>query len=102
MSPIFDLVLEVNGVENAFWIFYIINLVFAVIAYELGFAKKLSPIKTVIIYLLLLVGNYIITIFSILKMPITESLIIISIVLAIYRTRLHFQRKANKEEQSNT
>jgi len=95
MSPIFDFILETNGIDNIFWVFYIINLLFAVIAYELGFAKKLSPIKTVIVYLLLLVGNYVITIFSLLKMPMTESLIIITIVLAIYRTRLHFQRKAN-------
>jgi len=98
MSPIFDFLLETNGVDNIFWIFYVLNLVFAIIAYELGFAKKLSLIKTIIIYLLLVVGNYIITIFSILGMPMTESLIIITIVLAIYRTRLHFQRKAGKEK----
>jgi hypothetical protein len=96
MSPIFDIVVELNQ-DNAYWIFYFINLIFAIAAYELGFAKKLSPVKTVIIYILLLLGNYIITIFSVLRMPMTESLIIITVVLAIYRTRLHYQRKARKE-----
>src|SRR5699024_2490198 len=96
MNPIFDIVVEWNQ-ENAYWIFYFINLILAIAAYELGFAKKLSPIKTIIIYILLLLGNYILTIFSVLKIPMTESLIIITIVLVIYRKRLHYQRKAKEE-----
>jgi hypothetical protein len=91
---IFDFLLDNCGTSiNLFWVFYILNFIFGVIAYKLGFAKKLSLIKSVIIYILFAVGIFVVTIFSIFGLPITESLIIISVVLAIYRFRLHNQRK---------
>ncbi|MFA1818703.1 YlaH-like family protein [Virgibacillus oceani] len=94
---IFDFLLDNYGTSvNFFWIFYILNFIFGVIAYKLGFAKKLPLIKSVVIYILFAIGVFIITIFSILGLPITESLIIISFVLAIYRFRLHNQRKNSK------
>ncbi len=93
-SFVLDFVIENFGVENVFWIMYIINLILSAIAYKLGFARKLSIGKNIIVYFMLAVGTFITTIFSIMMLPMTESLIIISIVLAIYRTRLHFQRKA--------
>ncbi|MBY7143765.1 YlaH-like family protein [Virgibacillus sp. NKC19-3] len=94
VSPIFDFVL--NHYPNyLFWIFYVLNLIFGAIAFKLGFARKLPLLKTIFVYVMLAVGTYIITIFSIFQMPITESLIIISLVLAIYRFRLHRQRKRN-------
>ncbi|WP_156290466.1 YlaH-like family protein [Oceanobacillus salinisoli] len=99
---VFDFVLEWNGTDNIFWIFYVLNLILSIIAYELGFAKKLPVLKTVIVYILLLIGVYILTIFStVMRMPSVESLIVINLVLAIYRTRLHFQRKSNKENMPN-
>jgi hypothetical protein len=94
---IFDFLLDNFGTSiNLFWVFYVLNFIFGVIAYKLGFAKKLPLIKSVIIYILFAIGVFIITIFSILQLPITESLIIISVVLAIYRFRLHNQRKSKK------
>lgn len=99
---VFDFLLNTYGVENLFWIFYVLNLVLAVIAYKLGFAKKLPRMKSIIVYILLIIGIYIITIFStVMRMPSVESLIVINLVLAIYRTRLYFQRKSKKENTSN-
>lgn len=92
-SFILDFIVANFGVENVFWIMYVINLIFSAIAYKLGFARKLSIGKNIFVYLMLAAGTYITTIFSIMMLPITESLIIIVIVLAIYRTRLHLQRK---------
>jgi hypothetical protein len=92
-SIIFDLLIHYNGTDNIYLIFFVLNFIFAAIAFQLGFAKKLSPLKTVIVYIMLAVGIYVITIFSILKLPITESLIIISLVLGIYRFRLHKDRQ---------
>ncbi|UJL47813.1 YlaH-like family protein [Virgibacillus sp. NKC19-16] len=97
-SPIFDFVLN-NFPDNVFWIFYVLNLIFGAIAFKLGFARKLPLLKTIFVYIMLAVGTYIITIFSILQMPITESLIVISLVLAIYRFRLHRQRKGNQSHK---
>lgn len=94
---IFDFLLDNYGTSiNLFWVFYVLNFIFGLIAYKLGFAKKLPLMKSVIVYILFAIGVFIITIFSIFKLPITESLIIISIVLAIYRFRLHNQRKKDK------
>ena len=96
---IFNFIVERFGTENIFWTFYILNAIFSVIAYKLGFARKLPLLKSVFVYILLIVGTYITTIFSILKMPITESLIIISLVLGIYRFRLSRERKRKASTQ---
>ncbi len=98
LTLVFDYVLENYGMDHTFSIFYILNLILVIIAYELGFAKKLPIVKKIFTYLLLLIGVYILTIFStVMRMPSVESLIVINLVLAIYRTRLHFQRKRNKQ-----
>jgi len=68
MHVIFDLILEPFGSEHIFWIFYWLNLVLAV------------------------------AIFSIMKLPLTESLIVISWILGIYRFRLHKERQTKESE----
>ncbi|WP_249869906.1 YlaH-like family protein [Oceanobacillus saliphilus] len=97
---VFDMVVEVNGTENIFWIFYTMNFILCAIAYELGFARKLPLGKTIFVYLMLMVGTYILTIFTtVMRMPTIESLLVIILVLAVYRIRLHTQRKANNSKQ---
>jgi|SRR5690625_3444490 len=89
--------IEANfGTDHMFWTFYVLNLVFSIIAYKLGFARELPLLKSIIVYIMLAIGVYIITIFSVFKLPMTETLIIISVVLGIYRFRLHTERKAKK------
>jgi len=84
--------------HHIFWTFYILNMIFGVIAYKLGFAKELPLLKSIIVYILLAIGMFVVTIFSIAKLPMTETLIIISLVLGIYRYRLYKDRKSRKEE----
>src|SRR5699024_2061879 len=86
------------GTDHIFWIFYVLNLIFAWIAYKLGFARELPIGKSIIVYILLVLGNFTMTLFSIMKLPITESLIIISAVLGIYRYRLYKERGKRKNE----
>ncbi|MCG5103616.1 YlaH-like family protein [Oceanobacillus alkalisoli] len=93
-SFVLDYIVDNFGIDNIFWTLYFINLILSVIAYKLGFARKLSVGKNIFVYFMLVLGNYITTIFSIMRLPMTESLVIICIVLVIYRTRLHMQRKA--------
>ena len=93
---IFDY-LEENYFEHVFLIFYVLNLIFGIIAYKFGFAKKLPLMKSFIIYILLALGTFILTIFSIMRFPMTESLIIVSIVMGLYRFRLHLERKNKKD-----
>src|SRR5690625_553633 len=92
-SILLNFVIENYGTDHIFWIFYTLNFIFSVIAYKLGFARELPLLKSVIVYILLFIGTYVTTIFSMFFLPITESLIIISIVLAIYRLRMYAQRK---------
>lgn len=95
-NPILELIINSDFKPYTFWIMYVIILILSIISYKLGFARKLPLLKSFFVYLLLVVGTYITTLFSILSMPIAESLIIISLVLAIYRFRLYRERKAEK------
>lgn len=95
-TPIFDFVSN-NYLDHTFLIIYIINLILSIIAYKLGFARQLPLLKSIFVYILLIIGTFITTIFSTLfLLPIPESLVIISLVLAIYRFRLHRERQAEK------
>lgn len=99
-SIIFDYILDTYGEQHMYWTLYVLNLIFGAIAYKLGFARKLSLTKNIIVYLLLAVGMLVVTVFSIFRLPITESLIITTIVLSIYRFRLYYQRE-KKQGTSN-
>lgn len=92
-SLIFNFYISQFGTTHIFWFFYVLNLIFSIIAYKLGFARELPLLKSIIVYILLAIGVVIITLFSLVKYPMTETLIIISIVLGIYRFRLHRERK---------
>lgn len=100
---LFEYIINNFGEDHVYLTFYVLNLIFAAIAYKLGFAKKLSTLKSIIVYFMLAIGMYVLTIFSILPtattnqpLPITESLIIVCAILGIYRFRLHQQRKTQK------
>lgn len=93
LKLLYGLLVNNFGTEYIFWTFYVLNVVFSFIAYKLGFARKLPVGKSILVYIVLALGNFILTIFSIMRLPITESLIIISAVLGIYRFRLHQERK---------
>ncbi|MEI3611027.1 YlaH-like family protein [Pseudogracilibacillus sp. SO30301A] len=95
-SVIFNFYVDNFGTNNIIWFFYILNLILSVIAYKLGFARELPLLKSAIVYTLLAIGVIIITFFSLVKFPMTETLIIISVVLGIYRYRLHKERKARQ------
>ncbi len=86
--------LQIENVSKAnYWKSFVLNLIFSIIAYKLGFARGLPFKKEILVYIMLAVGVFILTIFNLMGLPITESLIIISLVLGIYRYRLHVTRK---------
>lgn len=90
-SLIFDIIYDFSP-ENLYLIFFALNFIFAAISYKLGFARKISPLKSIFVYVMLAIGVYIISIFSILQYPITESLIVVALVMGIYRFRLYRER----------
>ncbi|GGK04252.1 membrane protein [Lentibacillus kapialis] len=95
-SLVYEWILHYRDSINIFWVFYIINLILSAIAYKLGFAKKLPLLKSVFVYVMLAVGMLILNLFSLVGYPITDSLIVICLVLGIYRFRLHRERKSKK------
>ncbi|MDY0408065.1 YlaH-like family protein [Virgibacillus soli] len=98
MSPLLEFYIENYGTDHIFWAFYVPNLIFGAIAYKLGFARKLPLMKSVFVYIMLAVGMFVLNIFgTVFRLPITESLIITSVVLAIYRFRLHMDRKQKRQ-----
>lgn|SRR5699024_7248488 len=91
----YEFYLEHFSVDYIFWVFFIVIFLLSALAYELGFARKLPLLKSIIVYVMLLLGTFITTTFAVFQMPIIESLIIISLVLAIYRFRMYRERKRN-------
>lgn len=92
-SIIFNFIYDQFGAEHIISIFYVTNFILAAITYKLGFARKLPLLKSVFVYIMLAIGTIILTIFSLVRFPITEVLIIMVVVLGIYRFRLHRERE---------
>jgi len=76
---------------------YLIILTLAIITYKLGFAKKLPVLKSAVIYFVLAIGCVMLTILGVLGLPIAEGLVVSSLVLGIYRFRLHKEREGKTE-----
>ncbi|MGN8645152.1 YlaH-like family protein [Gracilibacillus sp. HCP3S3_G5_1] len=85
---------------RGFIFLYLTVVIFAIFAYKFGFAKKLSPLKSLIIYILLIIGTFFLTLIFGLNLPLAESLFIIAVVMGVYRLRLYQERKQKpKAEQ---
>lgn len=87
-----------NVSKTTYWKSFVLNLILSVIAYKLGFARGLPFKKEVFVYIMLAIGVFILTIFNLMGLPITESLVIVSLVLGIYRYRLHLTRKKDAKQ----
>lgn len=80
------------------WFLYITILLLAIIVYRMGFAKKLSLGKSMIVYLLLGLGCTILTFFGVF-LPIAEGLVVAALILVIYKLRLR-QEKQSEQNRS--
>ena len=92
-SPVERYFLMDVGGELGFWLMFFAIFILAVITYKLGFAKELPLLKSIIVYIMLFIGCFILAIFAIFALPIAEVLIVIALVLGIYRFRLYRERK---------
>ncbi|MFE4811077.1 YlaH-like family protein [Peribacillus simplex] len=82
--------------EAGMWYLYLTVFGLCILVYQLGFAKKLPLLKNVVIYLVMALGCTLLSFFAVF-LPMGEALVIASLVLGIYRIRLHNSRK---EEQA--
>ncbi|KGX88772.1 membrane protein [Pontibacillus litoralis JSM 072002] len=84
---------EVSIAIRGALILYVIILTLSIITFKLGFAKKLPIFKSIIVYAFLALGCIILTVPLGISLPIAEGLLVSTLVLAIYRLRLHRERK---------
>ncbi|MGF9965656.1 YlaH-like family protein [Bacillus rhizoplanae] len=82
--------------EVGMWLLYGTIIIFSIIVYNLGFARKLPLLKNVVIYTVLILGCTILTFFAIF-LPIGEGLVVAIIILGIYKLRL---RQAKQQKAS--
>ncbi|MFJ7508122.1 YlaH-like family protein [Peribacillus simplex] len=82
--------------EAGMWYLYLTIFGLCILVYQLGFAKKLPLLKNVVIYVVMALGCTLLSFFAVF-LPMGEALVIASLVLGIYRIRLHNSRK---EEQA--
>ncbi|ADU30907.1 YlaH-like family protein [Evansella cellulosilytica] len=82
----------------AFTVIYLITTALTVLVFNLGFAKKLPILKMAIVYIVMLIGNILIT-FLAFALPIVESLFVAALVLSVYKVQLKRHKKAELVEQ---
>ncbi|WP_253724479.1 YlaH-like family protein [Sporosarcina sp. HYO08] len=68
------------------YILFGLVLLMSAIVYKLGFAKKLHPLQSLVIYIFLFFGCLVLT-FLAFFLPIVEGLIVAALILIIYRVR---------------
>ncbi|MFC4617210.1 YlaH-like family protein [Camelliibacillus cellulosilyticus] len=78
--------------DHAIVILYFTIVILSIVVYKLGFARKLPILKSVIIYVMLLIGCIILTVLA-LQLPIVGALFIAAVVLSIYKIRLKLAKK---------
>ncbi|WP_169513887.1 YlaH-like family protein [Halalkalibacillus halophilus] len=95
-SPIEGYFLVDIGGDLGFWLLFLTIAVLAIITYKLGFAKELPLLKSLLVYIVLVLGCFILIVFAILSLPIVEVLIVVAFILGTYRFRLARERKTDK------
>ncbi|WP_017753577.1 YlaH-like family protein [Calidifontibacillus oryziterrae] len=97
LSSFAELVGVHTDIERGMFLLYLIIVVLSIIVFNLGFAQKLSILKTIIIYVLLLIGCGPLALLGV-RLPVAEGLLISAIILGLYRFRLYQQRQEQNKK----
>ncbi|WP_338469956.1 YlaH-like family protein [Niallia sp. XMNu-256] len=85
---------DVNS-DLGMWLLYITILLLCILVYKLGFSQKLPLLKSILIYVFLILGCTFLSFLGIF-LPITEGLVVAALILIIYKIRLHRHKNANE------
>lgn len=85
--------------EIAGYATFVLVFLMSAIVYKLGFAKKLSFGRNVIIYTFLFLGCMVLT-FLALFLPMIEGLIVAALILIIYKSRLWREKREEAKQLS--
>ncbi len=81
---------------NGLWA-YIAIIVLAIIVFKLGFARELPLVKAAIVYVMLIIGSFVLWLMEFaFGAPMIVVLLISAVFLGAYRFRLHQHRKKNE------
>ncbi|WP_100373344.1 YlaH-like family protein [Bacillus sp. FJAT-45037] len=73
---------------------YVVIIILALIVFNLGFARELPILKKVVVYIMLIIGCFVLWMMEFaFGAPIIVVLLISALFLAIYRYRLHRHRQ---------
>ncbi|MGI8314024.1 YlaH-like family protein [Halobacillus mangrovi] len=89
---------EVSMLFRSFMLLYLTVVILTIITFKLGFARKLPLGKNIVVYTVLIIGTFILTLILGLNLPLPESLFVAAIILGVYRLRLHRERGARQNE----
>lgn len=92
---------EVTMLFRSFMLLYLTTVILAIITFKLGFARKLPLMKTIVVYSVLIIGTFVLTLILGLNLPLPESLVVAALILGIYRIRLHRERGARQQNESS-
>ncbi|OZI12341.1 hypothetical protein CEW92_07665 [Bacillaceae bacterium SAS-127] len=95
VSPLLGALINGVGVTWAVRLYWFALVLLSILVYNLGFAKKLSLGKNIIVYISLIVGSLLLLILSY-QLPVVESLFVAALVLGIYKIRLRMHKKENE------
>ncbi|WP_339215413.1 YlaH-like family protein [Solibacillus sp. FSL W8-0372] len=85
--------------DMAGYVTFILVFLMSAIVYKLGFAKKLTLGRNIVIYTFLFFGCIILT-FLALFLPMIEGLIVAALILIVYKSRL-WREKREEAKQAN-
>ncbi|MFC7061343.1 YlaH-like family protein [Halobacillus seohaensis] len=92
---------EMAMLVRSFFLLYLVILILTIITFKLGFAKKLPLMKNIIVYAVLIIGTFILTLILGLNLPLAESMFVAALILGIYRIRLHKERGGRKQSEQS-
>lgn len=79
---------------------YLVILVLTAIIYKTAFAVRLPVLKTVLVYITLAIGCWLLAIFHLMGLPIVPALLITVVLIAVTRLRLYLVRKKEQDEKT--
>ncbi len=80
---------------------YYVIFVLTVIVYQLGFARRLPLLKTLIIYVMIALGSVLLKIFHAMGLPMILSLTVAALMLIIYRAVRFFDEGSKTIPKTN-
>ncbi|KKB39208.1 hypothetical protein QY97_00110 [Bacillus thermotolerans] len=101
VSPLLGALVQLIGVNGAVWVYWATIILLCIVVYNLGFAKKLSVIQNIVIYVSLIAGSLLLLILSY-QLPVVESLFVAALVLGVYKLRLKLHKQENEEGQDHS